>query len=69
MLIEPHTLLEKYVTYPPKSKLNFDEIFVINLERRPEQRRRMEWALHQFGIDFRLFSAIDGRYICFLEYS
>ena len=59
--IEPHPLLAEYVSYPPKNKLGMDEIFLINLQRRPERRIRMEWAFRELGIDFKLFDAVDGR--------
>ena len=43
------------------SKLGFDEVYMINLERRPERRNRMLALLDMIGIDVRVFNAVDGR--------
>ena len=59
--MEAHPLLLEFVPDAPKSKLNFDEIFLINLERRPERRVRMEWAFRQFGLEHKLINAVDGK--------
>ncbi len=59
--MEPHRLLTEYVTDPPKDKLGFSEVFLINLERRPERRRRMEWSFRQLGVDYKLVKAVDGK--------
>lgn len=53
--------LQKFVQYPPKSKLSFSEIFMINLKRRPERRIKMELTLKELGIDYTYFEAVDGR--------
>jgi len=60
--MEVHPLLEGYVHYPARDKLGFDDIYVINLERRPERRRRVECIFRLMGVDFKLFNAVDGRY-------
>ena len=57
----PHTLLEEFVKYPPKDKLGFSEIFVINLCRRPDRLRRMQWVFQDLGLDYKLVEAVDGR--------
>ena len=59
--IDAHPLLADHVTLPPKSKLGFNEIFLINLERRPDRRNRMQWTLGQLGMDHKLISAVDGK--------
>ena len=46
---------------PAPSKLGFDEVYMINLERRPERRNRMLALLDMIGIDVRVFNAVDGR--------
>lgn len=46
-----------------KTKLGFDEIYVINLERRPDRRERIESALDDLGIIYKTMKAIDGRLI------
>jgi collagen beta-1,O-galactosyltransferase len=56
-----HRLLTEFVTHPPKDRLGFDEIFMINLERRPERRLRMECSFTELGIDFKWIKAVDGR--------
>ena len=60
--MEAHPLLAGYVHYPARDKLGFDDVYVINLERRPERRRRVEWIFRLMGVDFKLFNAVDGRY-------
>ncbi|ESO96194.1 hypothetical protein LOTGIDRAFT_231876 [Lottia gigantea] len=50
-----------YVPPTPQSKLGFDEIYMINLLRRPERRERMVHSLYDLGIDAKLFDAIDGK--------
>lgn len=53
-----------YITQPPVREpdtLGVDKIFVINLERRPERRERMQAALKLLNLQYELFSAIDGR--------
>ncbi|XP_046657992.1 glycosyltransferase 25 family member-like [Daphnia pulicaria] len=56
-----HQQLTEFVTPPVKSTLGFDEIFLINLERRPERRQRMEWSLNQLGLQHKLINAVDGK--------
>lgn len=48
---------------PRKSKLGFDEIYIINLERRQDRRKRIESALDELGISFKTVKAVDGRVI------
>ena len=59
--MSPHQQLAEYVASPTKTKQGFDEIFLINLERRPERRTRMEWSLNQLGLDHKLINAVDGK--------
>eukprot|EP00058_Branchiostoma_floridae_P008205 XP_002593693.1 hypothetical protein BRAFLDRAFT_107673 [Branchiostoma floridae] len=51
-----------YISHPNKTttKMGFDEIFVINLKRRPERRKRMVHTLKEIGLDFKLMEAVDG---------
>lgn len=61
---EPFPLSEEmsqYVIYPEPDTFGFDEIYVINLERRPERRLRMERSLQELGIAAKFVSAVDGR--------
>ncbi|CAH8678591.1 unnamed protein product [Schistosoma rodhaini] len=46
---------------PKSNKLNFDEIYFINLLRRPDRRQKMEYMLHQLGINAKHYAAIDGK--------
>ena len=48
---------------PKKSKLGFDEIFLVNLERRPDRYERMKYNFDQLGIDYKWVPAMDGRKI------
>ena len=48
---------------PKKSKLGFDEIFLVNLERRPDRRERMGFNIDMLGIDYKWVPAMDGRTI------
>ncbi|XP_060654713.1 glycosyltransferase 25 family member [Drosophila nasuta] len=52
---------ERLVELPTKSKLNFDEIFMINLLRRPERREKMERLFDEIGLDVQHFAAVDGK--------
>lgn len=56
----PHPLLADYITKPAKDKLSFDEVFLINLKRRPERRTRMEYSLGELGLQHKLINAVDG---------
>nr|XP_013189135.1 unnamed protein product [Amyelois transitella] len=53
--------LQNYVKYPEKWKFGLDEIYMINLERRPERRQLMELSFKELGMDVKLFQAVDGR--------
>lgn len=56
-----HPDLAKYVTFPKKRKLDFSEIYMINLKRRPERRIKMELTMKELGLDFQHFEAFDGK--------
>lgn len=42
------------------SKLGLDEIYLINLKRRPERRLRMKKVLNMQMVDYKLFDAVDS---------
>jgi len=44
-----------------KTKLGFDQIYVINLERRPDRKKRMSSTLDELGISYKIVSAVDGK--------
>lgn len=46
-----------------KTKLGFDQIYVINLERRQDRRRRIESTLDDLNLSFKIFKAVDGKQI------
>ncbi|KAJ8964651.1 hypothetical protein NQ317_012321, partial [Molorchus minor] len=55
-------LLRSYtIGIPEKDTLGFDRIFMINLERRPERRRRMHACFDEIGMDVTSVEAVDGR--------
>lgn len=39
----------------------FDKVYLINLRRRPDRRRRMEWCLAVLGVNATLVEAVDGK--------
>lgn len=47
--------------FPTPEKLGFDEIYMINLKRRPNRRKRMMATLKELGISVKIFDAIDGK--------
>ena len=38
------------------------QVYVINLARRPERRKRMSAMLDELGYNYTIFTAVDGRY-------
>lgn len=52
------TILEPW--YPIPTKFGFDEIYLINLNRRPERLKKMNQMLRLLGIQFKRVEAIDG---------
>ena len=44
-----------------RDKLSFDRIFMINLERRPERREKMEQMFVELGLEVEHFPAVDGK--------
>ena len=48
-----------------KTKLGFDEIYVINLERRQDRRNVITALLDSIGVSFKLIKAVDGKEIDF----
>lgn len=56
---------ERFVQYPEPDNVGFDKIFMINLLRRPERRRRMERSFKEIGLDVEHVPAIDGKQLTF----
>lgn len=57
--VEPE--FERYITYPKPDALGFDRIFMINLERRPDRRLKMERSFKEIGLKVEHFAAVDGQ--------
>ncbi|KAG8225161.1 hypothetical protein J437_LFUL002861, partial [Ladona fulva] len=53
-------ILEKFVHVKPKDKMGVDEVYMINLVRRPERRIRMENCFEELGLIATAFDAVDG---------
>lgn len=53
--------LAEFVSYPEKDTLGLDHIYMINLLRRPERRRRMQRLFKELGILAESVNAVDGR--------
>ncbi|XP_076622754.1 glycosyltransferase 25 family member [Colletes latitarsis] len=54
------TCLEQFVQYPVADTLHVDNIYMINLLRRPERRDRMYRLFKELGIRAETIDAIDG---------
>lgn len=46
---------------PEANSFGFDQIYVVNLKRRPERRVKIEKALKLLGFQYKIFDAIDGK--------
>lgn len=57
--VEPE--LERFVDYPPVDKMSLDQIFMINLLRRPERRIKMERSFKELGLNVEHVAAVDGK--------
>ncbi|EZA57456.1 Glycosyltransferase 25 family member [Ooceraea biroi] len=53
--------LKEFVRYPEKDTLGLDHVYMINLLRRPERRKRMWRLFNELGIQAETIDAIDGR--------
>ncbi|XP_058805518.1 glycosyltransferase 25 family member [Phymastichus coffea] len=54
-------VLKRFIQYPKKDKLGFSNVYMINLVRRPERRRRMLTCFNELGISVEIVDAVDGR--------
>ncbi|XP_054290734.1 glycosyltransferase 25 family member-like [Macrosteles quadrilineatus] len=54
-------LLADYTSLPPRDTLGLDEVFMINLVRRPERRHRMEHCFAELGLRVTVVDAVDGK--------
>uniref|UniRef100_A0A3B1IR18 Cerebral endothelial cell adhesion molecule n=1 Tax=Astyanax mexicanus TaxID=7994 RepID=A0A3B1IR18_ASTMX len=58
----PPMYVSPYIHVPPKQTdlMGFDEIYLINLRRRPDRRDRMLWSLYEMEINAKVVDAVDG---------
>ncbi|XP_046391717.1 glycosyltransferase 25 family member-like [Ischnura elegans] len=54
-------LLEEFVPRKPKDKMGVDEVYMINLLRRPTRRERMNNCFDELGLLATPLDAVDGR--------
>lgn len=47
----------------------FDNIFMINLKRRPDRRKRMNQCFDELGLKVQTVDAVDGKYDISLDLS
>ncbi|XP_001608141.2 glycosyltransferase 25 family member [Nasonia vitripennis] len=59
--IELTESMKPFVNYPEKDRMDFSNVYMINLLRRPERRRRMMSCLNELGIQVEIIDAVDGR--------
>jgi len=60
--IIPDPIFKRFLPQPTtKGKVGLDEIYMINLDRRPDRKQRMDYNFHHLGLDYRHFAAVDGR--------
>ena len=45
------------------SLLGFDQIYMINLERRPDRRFKMRGCFEELGIKYKYVPAVDGKLV------
>ena len=53
--------IDKHLIEKNKTKLGFDQIYVINLDRRPDRKKRISYTLDVLGISYKIVSAVDGK--------
>lgn len=60
---DPPMPTSKYITgtKSKKDKLGFDEIYLINLKRRPDRLQRMMDCFEELGVEPKLVAAVDGQ--------
>ncbi|XP_065359671.1 glycosyltransferase 25 family member [Calliphora vicina] len=60
-IIEVKEYFKKFEREEKKQKLSLDHIYMINLERRPERREKMESLFKVLALDVEYFPAVDGQ--------
>lgn len=57
-----HTLLHyQKDESAPKDSLGVDQVYLINLDRRPDRRRNMELVFNELHVDYHRVRAVDGK--------
>lgn len=51
--------MQPFIKLPEKDRLGFSKIFMINFERYPERRRRMEHNFNVLGLEVEIIPAVD----------
>lgn len=59
--LEVSPLLSQWVTIPTQDTLGVDQVFMINLLRRPERRKRMQRCFRELGVNASVVDAVDGK--------
>lgn len=54
-------LLKRFTVKPEKDTLGFEKIYMINLLRRQERRKRMMACFEELGLNVTVFNAVDGK--------
>ena len=64
-VLRPHSLFDPYLLpyYRRPDTLHMDQVYLINLKRRPDRYERMVACFKELGIDFKLIEAVDGKRI------
>lgn len=60
-LIDVEPEFEQFIKYPEADSMSFDQIFMINLLRRPERRNKMERSFKEIGLHVEHVAAADGQ--------
>ena len=53
--------IDKKLIEQNKTKLGFNQIYVINLDRRSDRKKRMSHTLDALDISYKIVSAVDGK--------
>lgn len=60
-LLTSDKMFDRYMDLPVMDKMGFDEVYMINLLRRPDRKQKMQLCFEQLGVDVKLIEAVDGK--------